>query len=508
MSISHQTDQQANQAGPSGEEELRASDEHRFKAKKNFLRVVTMRIAFSAVTFLTFIAYARLLDARQFGLMAMASTAITLLALTRDLGWAQSAIQRAEFTTEMRDQLFWMNAIATVLSMLVLFAAAPAIAWFYSEPTLVPVVLASGVYFFAWGIQAQHAANLRRHMRFTPVLWAEGAGMVSGAVVGIVVAYVRRDLWALVAANATQAVVTSTIMFLIDPWLPRTLPHFRGVGHHLSWGRDFVVQSGFSYLSANWGQIIIGSNLGASSLGLYSRALQLFSYSNGMIMNSILEVFSPLLSRLQLDLDAYRSVYLSFLARVTMLFFTLAVLLPVVSEDLIRFLLGDKWTEAAPILAWFAPALAALGITAPTQVALTSQGRIAELRNWSILDFASRAVGATIGLRYGPEGVAGFSSLASLVVAVPAAIWILGRKGAVSWRGQVEALLPSALMAAAAVLAALAASSWLGHMLQTPFLRLLALTGVGFAAAGVMGLMIPMSRTMLARSVRAARPRA
>ena len=164
------------------------------------------------LSFATVVVYGRLLEPRQFGLFAMAITAITLVGLFRDLGLAQSAIQREELSNDDRDVLFWINVSVSGISAIIFGRYSTGLAWFYGEPSLVSVLIGCAFYFFVWGLQSQHAANLRRHMRFKPILLSEVAGAICGLAVGVSTAYVRQDVWALVAANTAQALVASSLI--------------------------------------------------------------------------------------------------------------------------------------------------------------------------------------------------------------------------------------------------------------------------------------------------------
>ena len=180
--------------------------------------MLLLRGIFAVVSLGSLVVFGRLLDAKQFGLMAMATTVLSVVGIFRDFGLAAACIQREHLSQDDRDELFFLSIIVAGLSFAFVVVAAPLFARLYGETDLVPILIASSVSYLAWGLQAQHAANLRRQMHFRPILVAEGCGVVMGLVVGAWVAFVRQDVWALVATNLTQAVVTAILMFAAHPW--------------------------------------------------------------------------------------------------------------------------------------------------------------------------------------------------------------------------------------------------------------------------------------------------
>ncbi|MHB2166121.1 lipopolysaccharide biosynthesis protein [Alsobacter sp. R-9] len=471
--------------------------ENREKARRGLFQVLILRAVFALGGFAAIAVYARLLDAKQFGLMAMATSAVMLAGLLRDFGWAASAIQRETLSNEERDELFWLSFASNVVSVIALLATAPLVAHFFNEPTLVAVIAASSFFFFVWGLQGQHSAQLRRHMRFNDVLRAEAGGIVAGIVVGVPLAYLWRDVWALVASNVAQCCVTASLVFLANPWVPKRPTRFQTLARSLTWGRDYLTQNTLTYLSNNWGQIVVGNQLGAVDLGFYNRALQLLQFPQGMLLGPLSEVFSPLLSRAQHDADETRKLYLGFLSSSAIIFFPLAAVLPAISRDLVLFILGPNWADSAWLLACLSPALAALGVTIAGQVMLTTQGRVDRLRNWSLADFILRAGGATAGLWFGATGVAAIPSILSLLVGAPAMVLVVGWSTRVTAREQFSCLVAPVLMALACAGAASAAHHTLLPVAVPVFIRLVVESAAGLGAAAIVGLVLPQSRRVI-----------
>src|SRR5262245_44187550 len=173
-------------------------DELRAQARRGVKSVLALRVLTFGVSFLSTVLMARLLLPREFGLVAMAMFVLNFLAMFRDVGFTTVTIQLATVSREDLTALFWLNLIVTILLALVAFASAPLVAVVYDQPLVASVLSALCVSFVIGGATAQHLAVLRRDMRFDAILIAEGSGLVVGLTVGIGVALVRHDVWAVV----------------------------------------------------------------------------------------------------------------------------------------------------------------------------------------------------------------------------------------------------------------------------------------------------------------------
>jgi PST family polysaccharide transporter len=256
-----------------------------------------------------------------------------------------------------------------------------------------------------------------------------------------------------------------------------------------------------TYLANNIG-LVAGFRLGAMQVGFLNRALQFFHLTYTSLLVPVTDVALSLLCRLRGD-EEYRRGYVAMAQRAWMLVLPLALVLPLIADDLMLCLLGAAWLPAAPLLAWFAPAIITRGFASLFAQLLTSQGRGTELHRWALADLALRAAGAFAGAPFGPAGIAAGFSLVGFFVTLPCMLWIAGRRGPVGVREQLDAVRPAALVGLAAAGAAgamLYAATRLGlHVGWTRFL----LVGSASAAAAAMATLaiVPARRALLGTGI-------
>ena len=162
----------------------------------------------------------RLLPPAAFGLIAMTAALYAVLDPLRDFGLSAATIQKPHLTHAEISTLFWFNVGTGAFLAAALFLAAPWIAAFYGEPDLIAVTRWISLGFLLNGLASQHAALLRRQMRFTSVAALEtGAELISFAV-AIGLALAGAGFWALVAQRLVGPVLITPGVWVLCRWRP------------------------------------------------------------------------------------------------------------------------------------------------------------------------------------------------------------------------------------------------------------------------------------------------
>jgi polysaccharide transporter, PST family len=408
-------------------------------------RVLSVFVSLASITILS-----RLIAPADFGVWAVATLALGMMTILRELGLVSSIVQAPDLTLEQQDSYFWASVAVSLATAALLALAAPLLANFYDSPLLRPVVWAGCVSLAIGGFGMVHAALLRRALQYNKVAVIEGGGILCGLAASLTGAYLWRDVWALVAGHIASAVWMSATAFIVCRWVPGA-PRRRPAKINLSFSFQVTLYNLLTYTGNNVG-VLAGYRFSAADLGFFNRAQQLYNLAHYAFLTPITEVAFSLLCRLKGD--AYRDAYISLARRVSVLFIPYAAVLPIVSGDLVLALLGQTWAPATPLLAWFAPAIFGQAFASLFAQLMASQGRGEELRLWAVVDFALRGGGAMVGSRFGLVGLAAGFSLATFFLTVPLMLWIAGRSGPVRLRHQLLAMWPGVVLGAAAALVA------------------------------------------------------
>ena len=174
---------------------------------------------------------ARLLDPKDFGLVAMVSTITGLYGLFTSAGLSSVTVQRQTITDEQISTLFWINILVGSVLAFVCLLTAPVLVWFYNEPRLfwITVVAATGFIINAGGVQ--HFALLERQMRFVALTIIQRLSQLASVIIGITMAAAGFGYWALVVTTLVAPAIATLCVWSITSWMPG-LPR-RGIGIEL-----------------------------------------------------------------------------------------------------------------------------------------------------------------------------------------------------------------------------------------------------------------------------------
>jgi polysaccharide transporter, PST family len=468
---------------------------HLARARWGTHAVLATRVLSLVTTAVSITVLARLVPPADFGVWAMAALPLGLMTIMREMGLVSSIMQARSLTRQQQDAYFWTSVAVSLAAAALLALAAPLLARIYDAPLLRPVLWACCVSLALTGVGLVHAALLRRSLQYDKLVIVEGGGMLCGLAAGLVGGYFWHDVWAFVAGYIAAATWMSVAALVLCRWMPRA-PNTRPAKINIAFSLQVTVSNLLTYAGNNVG-LLVGYRFSAADLGFFNRGQQLFNLAHFALLTPLTEVGFALLCRLKSE-SAYRAAYVALARRVALLFVPYAAVLPLVSGDLIRGLLGPGWAPAAPVLAWFAPAVLGQAFAALFAQLLMSQGRGRELRNWAVIDLMLRAGGAALGSGFGIAGMAAGFSLATFFLTVPLMAWIAGRSGPVKLRDQLASAWPGLAVAAAAVLAGGAAAVAADRMgLEPGWMRLFFVGGSAALAWALLCLVLRPARDAL-----------
>ena len=438
------------------------SNQHHFRTEhlKTNLGVATARgslitfawhgakffIALAATAFM-----ARLLKPEDYGLIGMVAVITTYISMFKDMGLSMATVQKAEISFEQVSTLFWINvAISLVISAFTI-AIAPGIAWLYHEPKLTAISMVTTLGFVIGGLSVQHEALLKRQMRFSALGLIGFIAMVMGYVVGILMAWRGFGYWALVGSQISLIGTNTLLVWFVCGWVPGLPKRNTGVRPMLNLGRNITGYAMLNVFARNMDALVIGRQLGAQPVGLYSKGYQLINLPTDNTNEPLNTIALPALSRLADDPVRYRDAYLRMLEKVVLLIMPCVAVMFVASDWIVQVVLGPQWAQTAPVLSLLAISAVMYPVANSALWLMISQGRAKDMLRWAILGAPLSILSYVIGLRWGVLGVAASYSLARLFVIDPLLYFYAGRTGPVKTRDIYRVTLP---FVAAAVVSA------------------------------------------------------
>lgn len=379
---------------------------------------------------------ARMIDPHDFGLLGMAIGVTRFLEVFRQAGLGAAAVQRPDLSDELSNALFWLNVGFAIFLGALTVVAAPGIAWFYSEEKLIGIVSALALGLAISGAEVQHAALLRRTLRFKALVGIEIAAATAGIVVAVALAWMKFGYWALVAKILVEQIISTIATFFASPFRPSRPRGAHGFRESVVFGLDVGAFNLINFFSRNLDDILIGRYLGPQALAFYQKAYELMMFPIRHITTPVTSVSLPALSRLIDDPDRYRDAYRRMVDLILIVSTPVAVTVGAAPEWVVGLLLGKNWVSSAPLLQALALCVLVQPLAATSGWLFTSQGRTREQLWTGVLSTALVAIGFIIGIQWGALGVAWSYSL-GMGVRTPILLWMVTRTGHVNLRHMV-----------------------------------------------------------------------
>jgi len=368
--------------------------------------LVAARWGVRGIGLVSTIILARLLEPIDFGVIAMAMTAVGLISVLSQAGQNLAVIRHPDPNEEHFDTAWTMSICTGLIVAVLLFAIAPLAGWYYHEPRVVAVIrflalapLIEGFTNVGVTVGFQRSFQFRRDSAF--ILLRKFLLLA----LTIPLAVVLQSYWALAAGIVGSGVLAVVASY----WMHSYRPHLRLTKFLEIWKYSlWILFSAIGeFLGAQIDQIILGRLGGPFYLGNYNVAEDLAAAPTNELTLPISRAAFPVYSALLQDPAHLAQAYLGVLSMTAVMALSTGVGVALVADDMVTLVLGSNWTSASFLVPWLAIGAAMFGVgrSVNSLLSVTGNARLNAMRFWSFA--VMLALMATVGgLVWGAEGVA------------------------------------------------------------------------------------------------------
>jgi O-antigen/teichoic acid export membrane protein len=303
------------------------------------------------VQFVVSVILARLLTPADFGLIALLGFFISLSVTFIQGGLSMALVQRQDTTADEETAVVWCNLGASLVFGLIFIAIGPALAEFYEQPLLEPLMFVAAAQVALSALGAVQTALLTRSLRFDQLTKAGIVSSLASAAVGVGAAWAGWGVWALAAQLLSSSIVSTVALWCVSSWRPHLRMQLQAIRGLLRFGLHISASSVLEVIYTNGFLLVIGKAYSVSALGIWNRATSVTSFPTNIISQIIGRIALPLFSERASDREALRRGFRFALGLSMMVSLPLMVGLGVLSDLVVAALFGPKWAEAAPIMA-------------------------------------------------------------------------------------------------------------------------------------------------------------
>jgi lipopolysaccharide exporter len=299
---------------------------------------------------LVFLVTARFVPKEAFGIMAAAMLIIEGFRqiLIESLG--TTLLSRTAPTSEDYSAGFQIIFIGAALSASIVFLLSGPIAGMFENPEIAIALKWISVLLLTMGLSKMHEIWLSKHMQFRVLALRSIVSILVGGGVGIYMAMHGFGISSLIAQQIVTAVVAVCWLWFATPWRPSLTMHKEKIVPMLQYAKHVMTTRGVGFAGGQADIFFSSIYLGAAATGVFNAAKRLIVAITMIISGGLNNVAFPTLSSLNNDAEKQNQFFLMIVKFTALLTVPLFIGVSILSADLIQILMGEKWSDVAPIL--------------------------------------------------------------------------------------------------------------------------------------------------------------
>ena len=349
---------------------------------------------------------ARLIAPVEFGQVGLATAYVGFWALFAAFGVGSSLVQRPHIDERLLRAAFTLSLSLGLLASVLVFVTAPLAARLLGSASLTDFIRALSATFLlsSPGIVAE--GLLQREFEWQRLTRLTVISNLVQSLSSVTLAFLGLGAWALVSSNLLFTVLRTTLLLQAHAFPKRFLVSGAELGELTRFGRSFTAARLLNYGAQQGDNVVVGRVLGLEPLGFYSRAFKLMMQPVTNFGLVITRVLFSIMARLQQQAERLRTAYLTGLAVISLVSGPLTALMVVLGPEIIKVLLGPRWTAA---IVPFRILSLGLLLRLPNLMTYTIDGFTGSIAKRGLREglFAAGVItGAVAGIPFGLPGVA------------------------------------------------------------------------------------------------------
>ncbi len=320
----------------------------RVSATRGALLVVGMRCVDRLIGFVSTLILARLLVPDDFGIVAMASIIVGLIDTLLDLGVGSALIQNKAATRDDFDTAWTLRLVQAGFAALIIWFAAPLAADYFRDSRVLDVIRLMSVTILIGGFENIGIVAFQKNMEFGRDFLFFFFRRVAGFVVTIGLALWWQSYWAMVIGALAGRSFGVVISYLLHEYRPRfSLIRLQKIWSFSQW---ILVRNLGNFGQLQTDKFLVGRRTDASTMGAYTLADEIAAMPTTELLAPLGRVLFPLFVDAAGDPQRLRRAFCKALGLQSLFALPAGIGLYMVSGDVVRLLLGERWLSAIPLM--------------------------------------------------------------------------------------------------------------------------------------------------------------
>lgn len=350
---------------------------------------------------------ARFLTPENFGVVAAFTMVFALAYLIADMGIIRTLIQRPIINNKHIGSATVLSIFLCSLLCIALISFGDDVANLLNANEITLPLRISGIIFLLLGFSNICSALFQRSGDVVFIGKLQAVGTVIGNVfITVPLLYFDIGFWSIIIGLWVSELI-SVVFILLRGW--KNL-HFKVYKTELieiiKYGTAFFFNNTIGLLSQQIDIAIISRMMGSTSLGFYSRAMQLVEFPNQVYWLVVDRVVFPVMSAMKDDKDKLSQFFLQSLSLLSLVLTVGTLILVVGAEQIVLIMMGDQWGEVAAILEVLGVCIIFRALASFMDSFIAAYDLVKLLTIKQVISLSVLALAIWFGVDYGVIGVA------------------------------------------------------------------------------------------------------
>lgn len=302
------------------------------------------------IQFLTTIVLARLLTPEQFGIVAVATILLNILQIINETGFGAALMQKLDRDETDFFSVFILNIFMGIILYSIIFFTAPLWAILFKSPQATPVIRLIGLNLIIGSFIVVQRTKLLIKVDFkTWTIASLSAAIISGGI-GIFLAFKGYGVYSLVYQSLLMSFISTVLIWVKVKWTPNMQFSFKRLKSLFKFAYKLILARLVNTLYNQIYSSVIAIFFNPAQLAFFNRANSFEAITTSNIVGIVQRVAVPVMCEVQKSEDTLRHTLLKFIHYTAFIITPLITIIFLLSDQIIVFLLTDKWLESAKVL--------------------------------------------------------------------------------------------------------------------------------------------------------------
>lgn len=308
------------------------------------------RVWSQIVGFFIGIVLARLLSPQDYGLVGISMIFIAFSNVFIEAGFSNALIRKLDRNQTDYSTAFHFNAVMGVTMYIILFVAAPFVAGYFEDDTLIPLTRIVSITIILNSLCIVQNAILTAEFKMKEQAIINISAQIPSGVVAMYFAFRGFGVYSLAIQTVLSSTIRTIMFWVRAKWRPSMKFSRNSMRYLWGFGSKLIGANLIGTFFNEIYTILIGKYISKTDLGYYSKGRSLSVQSENICSGVVQKVAIPILSQYQNDMIQLKEKYRELTMIINCIMTLISGIMIAIASPLVAMIWGYKWADTVPVL--------------------------------------------------------------------------------------------------------------------------------------------------------------